>query len=127
VDGDANARGHRHLVAVQVKGRAQRDSDLVGDERCALLTVLHHEDHGKLVAAEAPDRIPQSQTLDQAVAQLREQFVAERVTQRVIHILEVIHVDKQHRDGPAMILRLAQRLLERFDEERAIRESGERV
>ena len=89
----------------EVEGREQYVAYLLGHDRSALLAVLRHEDQGKLVPAEPSDRIPDAHAVDQPAAELGQQLVAHRVTERVVDVLEVIQVDEQHGHDPASRVR----------------------
>ncbi len=127
MDGDADARGHGHIVTFQVERFAQRLADLAGGDGGCVLAVLHRQDQGKLIATEAPDGIPRMHALDQSAAELAQQFIADRVGQRVVHVLEMVEVDEQDGDHQAAVRRLFQGLCEGFVEQCAIWQAGDGV
>ena len=86
----------------------------------SVLAVLHHQDQGELVPAEAADSVADPDAGDETVTELLQQFVADRVSEGVVHGLEVIEVDEQDRDIPITDRRLGQRLAQGLVEERAI-------
>ena len=63
----------------------------------------------------------------QPVGDRHEQAVADVVAERVVHELEAVDVEEQHRDVPAVGRRVEQRLLEPLEELPAVRQAGERV
>ncbi len=56
------------------------------------------EQDGELIAAQAGDEVTRPDRLIQALRGDSEQFVARPVTEAVVHILEVVEVDEQHRE-----------------------------
>jgi hypothetical protein len=65
--------------------------------------------------------------MEQAAAELAQQFVAQRVAQRVVDVLEAVEVDEQHGDDPVVLARLGQRIAERFVEQAAVRQARQRI
>ncbi|MNT77782.1 hypothetical protein D3C72_2169360 [compost metagenome] len=64
---------------------------------------------GEFVAAQAGQRVLLAQVLGQALGQQAQQLVAKCVAQRVVHALEVVQVQAQHR-GRAVATAAVQRL-----------------
>ena len=56
-----------------------------------------------------------------------QQLVAGRVAERVVDLLEVVEVDEQHREPLVLRVARVQRVLEPVDEQRAVRQPGQRV
>ena len=88
----------------------------------SLLLGAGREDR-ELVAAEAGDGVLAAQRVAQALAADLQQLVAGRVAERVVDLLEVVEVDEGDDGGLAGGQRLGDALLE----QRAVRESGQRV
>ena len=82
--------------------------------------------HGELVAAEAGDHVAGAQHAAQALGDDLEQAVAGAVAERVVDDLEVVEVDEQHRDLERLRRRRSASL-QALQEERAVRQAGERV
>ena len=95
------------------------------DDLRALRDALQQD--GELVAAEARGRVHAAQGRAQAVGDADEQLVAGSVAQRVVDGLEVVEVDE--RDGHDLVVPRGalQRLLDAVEEQRAVREAGQRV
>ena len=80
------------------------------------------EEDGELVAAESRDRVAGAGRHAEPFADRLEQFVARRVSQRVVDVLEVVEVD--HHDGEAAACTCAplRRMLEPVEEHGSIGE-----
>ena len=81
----------------------------------------------KLVAAEAGRRVRRPQALLQAERDLDEQLVAGRVAEAVVDRLEVVEVEEQQGDVVAAAARPLERVLDAVQEQRPVRQPGERV
>ena len=57
--------------------------------------------HDELVAAEAAREVGRAQHRREPFGGRGEQLVAGRVAERVVHVLEVVEVDEQHRERPS--------------------------
>jgi hypothetical protein len=64
------------------------------------------EQRGKLVTAEPGNGVTRLNTLGQSFARLLQDRVAHEVPEFIVNRLEVIDIDEQQREGPAMILLL---------------------
>ena len=85
------------------------------------------DEHGELVPAQAGRRVPRADAGDEAPRDLDQDRVAGRVTEAVVHVLEVVEVDEEHRERPARAPRAQQRVLQPVAEQAAVRELRERV
>ncbi len=84
------------------------------------------DQHGELVAAEPRRKIAGAHDALDARADLREQLVAHVMAPAVVHRLEAVEIDVQHRE-PVPLIVLGQPLGQALDEVEAVREPGERV
>ena len=86
------------------------------------------EEDGELVAAEPRRRVARAQAPSQPIGDRAEQLVAGTVAEAVVHELEVVEVDegdgRDRRVGPADA---GQRVLDPVEEQRPVRQPGERV
>src|SRR5712691_1856305 len=71
--------------------------------------------------------IAMSDTAAQTAGDDAQQLIADRVSKRVVHVLEVIEVDVVHRDAVATIARLRELFVQQLDKVRPIGEAGEDV
>ncbi len=88
------------------------DSGRVAARALGLVADLGQQDY-EFVAAEATDRIFFPQACGQALRNLDQQVVADRVPQCVVDRLEPIEIDEQHRAVTAMPFRLGHFLAQR--------------
>ena len=125
-DGQSDARGDDELTPVDPErltevvddraGDVDRD-DVVGD-------VVQHDD--ELVSTQPGHRVDRAAGT-QALRHLDEQLVAGSVSERVVHRLEPVEVDEQHRGAQPVPPRAREGLAQAVDDERPVREAGERV
>ena len=100
-DGDSDRCADRHLVALD-HVRARDLLDEGAGERLEQADVDHARKHRlELVAAEAADLAVLAHHRLQAVGDLAEQGVADRVAERVVDVLEAIEVDQEQ--GAALL------------------------
>src|SRR5207253_4829690 len=86
------------------------------------------DEYGELVASQPRHRIARAPRPFQAPRDLDEELVARAMAQRVVHHLEAIEVEEQHcKTAAAASLRAFERHSQALHEERAVRQSGERV
>ena len=93
-------------------------ADVVGD-------VL--DEDGELVAAQPRGRVGGPQAALQPLADRHEQLVAGGVAQAVVHRLEVVEVDEQHRHRRTLARRSGQGVLDPVAEQRLVGQVGQRV
>ena len=84
------------------------------------------DEHREFVAAETRHRIAGARALHQAVREAAQQLVAGAVPQAVVHGLEVVEVDEQHRRRHA-VGDVPDRLVHAVGEQRAIGEQRQRI
>ena len=119
---DADARVHLELQRCDLHRRSDRLEQLVGaTDRLGL--VGRQDDRGELVAAEVGHELLGGESLAEAAADGHEHVVPPRVTERVVHVLEAVEVDEEHRDG----LTRDQLLVEVVLEPRPVGQPGERL
>ena len=125
--GDADAGPDAQLVSVDVQRLGERlDDALPEDLRCRRVFLVRDQD-GELVAAEAGRRLGAAQALADALRGLDQEPVAGEVAEAVVHELELVDVEEEHRDLAVGPLRPRERVVESIDEEGAIREARERI
>src|SRR5450631_1480795 len=77
-------------------------------------SAVHH--HGELIPTQACDRFACPDDRLQSSCNLDEQYVARRVAQGVVHGLEAVEVEQQHRDLRAVSFASRQRLIDSVKE-----------
>src|SRR5688572_26940149 len=86
------------------------------------------EEHSELVATKAREHVPRAHTCLKPSRDTREQAVAGQVPETVVDLLEAVEIEKEQRDGlVGAPLDASDGTLERFEEVRAIDETGEGV
>ena len=125
---DADAGGDELGARVEHERPCEAGGDpLGGGDRDPLARDLL-EQQAELVAAEARDRVGRAHRLAQAGGDVDQEVVAGLVAERVVDLLEVVHVDEQDRRERARVPAHAlERLLQAVGEEAAIRQAGEQV
>jgi hypothetical protein len=84
-------------------------------------------DDGEFVAADPRHRIGVTQQRTQPRPHLADQFVARRVAERVVDLLEMVEVEHEQRDLLARAAVAVQRLPEPVLKQCAVRQAGERI
>lgn len=126
--GDADAGRREQLLAgdphrfLQHADQAARGGDHV-------LRIIDIGDQDReLVTAEPRHGVVGAQGPADARADFLEQFVADQMTDAVVDDLEAVEVEEQHREQPRRIAPEArQRVSEAIEQQRAIRQAGERI
>ena len=126
---DADADAGEHLVPAHLDRRRQLLVDPLGDAGGVRLAVDVVEQHGELVAAQARERVARPHAALEPARGADQQLVAGLVSEAVVDRLEAIEIEVEHREQ-----RIAQRapravkqVLEAVEEQRAVREIGERI
>ena len=124
---DSDARGRGHVLRAEHDGFLQRDEDAFRDlvRHVAVIEVV--DEHRELVAAESGCGVALAQAPGEPVADDAEQVVTGRVAEAVVHGLEVVEVDEQHCQLPALPLQSRRRVIDPVPEERLVREPRERI
>ena len=126
--GDAHADGREDLAPAQCEGHAQLLLYALGDLYGLKLFDDVLDEYCELVAAEARDRVAGSEVLLESVGDADEELVADGVAQRVVDYLEAVEVEIEDCEGRVGVAaRARDGELEVIHEERAVRQSGERV
>jgi hypothetical protein len=125
-DADRGA-DHDGLVADRV-GRAERGDQPVGDGLQRTVVAARVSDHRELVAADARHEIVAAQGAGEPLGHGPNQFVASRMAEGVVDVLEVIEVDVEHGSRRARALaHLVDRGLEPLAEEDPVGQAAQRV
>lgn len=123
---DADTNGHEHLAAVHGKAASQLPSDCFrnpGQFGAAL--GVHNRD--ELIATQARQRVACPKRPLQARRHLLKHGVAPFMTERVVHVFEVVDVNEQHTQDRAVSLGPPQGHLQMLTHQVAIREPGQTV
>ncbi len=129
--GDADAGGDFEFVLADVQ-RARHLAQQQARERGALLVAVARSvdglgEDGELVAREPPHYRFTRQDADQALADGLEHAVAGIVAERVVDLLEVVHVHVEQHESAATTQAARDRLVQQVLELHAVRHLGERV
>ena len=125
--GDAGGGGDREPAAGELERLGERVEQVAGHLRGGLGRGAGLEQHGELVAAEAGGGVARGEPLGEPAGADAQQLVARGMAERVVDLLEVVEVEEE--DGEALLRGRAgvERVLEPVDEQRAVREVGQRV
>ena len=94
---DADAAADAQRTPVDLERLAARFEDLARDRHRRLDIRRVIDEHRELIAAEARHGVAGARALDQAVREGAQQLIAGAVPQAVVHGLEVVEIDEQHR------------------------------
>ena len=126
-ESDAHARRHERFEAIEVEGLVQRADDALGD-LLGLGDVLEvFAEHDELVAAEPSDGVSHPHHGADALSRLTQEHVACLVPEAVVHHLEVVEIEEQHREDAASPRDQVDRVLGAIQQQHAVRKVGERV
>ena len=124
---DPNARPWKHILALDLDREVERSQDSrrgIGSVRRASHSV---EQDSELVSSEACDGVTRADGDLQPAADLLQDLVPGRVTQSVVHGLEVVEVDEHDGDLVHAALRAHQGVLDSVGEQRTVGELRYRV
>ena len=124
-DADAGADGHGLVVEDELGGEAVDQAARHLDRVLGLLAAGLED--GEFVAAEAGHDVAVAQVAAQALGHLAEQLVAGGMAQRVVHALEAVEIEAEHRDRRLRLLGELEGEQEVVVQLGAVGEPGERV
>ncbi len=126
-DGDPDAGADGDLVAFDEEGRGELLNDLARHRRGIFRAAQRCDDQGELVAAQPGRRIGVANTVPKPCRHRRKQAVADRMAKGVVHILELIEVEKQKRQRLVRTARARKFALQPFEEQRPVGQAGQNV
>ena len=139
VEADADAGGEEHLLPLQGIGERDRLQDAPGHLGHVLEMLDIGEHDGELVPPQARHQrggavllgarqaVALPDAAQQAVRHVLQQAVPDSVPQGVVHQLEAVQVEEEHREHPIVAVGEHQRLLQLLQEEAAVGEPGQGV
>ena len=126
-DGNPDARRDRVTVFGPVRAAAQLGDDSSADvDRVQVALDVGCEDD-ELVAADAGDGVHRAQDRVQLGGDPAQHRVSCGVPAGVVDLLEPVEVDEEHGSAPTRTLRVGEGLVDAVDEQRPIRQPGQRV
>jgi len=99
---DADAGAHLRLVPVQQEGRRDGGADPLGHVLGLLRLGQPLEQNREFVAPEPGQRVAVARAMADAHRHHPQEFIAGRMAERVVDILEVVEVEEQHGDEPVL-------------------------
>ena len=116
-DGDADAGADLGADRPDLERLEQARGDPLSHDRAALAVGVQQRDH-ELVASQAGDEVAVAQDSRQALAELAQELVADRVAEGVVDLLESVEVDEQacQRSARAGVLVLLLECIEQLEE-----------
>ena len=124
---DADRGADHDVLAADGVGRAERGDDALRDHHHHLAVVADRGDHREFVAAEAGHQVAAAQRVRQPQGHVADQLVADRVSERVVDVLEVVEVDIEHRGRRRAGLHLVDHRFQPLAEEDAVGQAAERI
>ncbi|ODS03010.1 hypothetical protein AUC71_12115 [Methyloceanibacter marginalis] len=125
--GNADAGRGCDLMAVHLVTGAQRIAEAAGKPHGILGRLDLLSDDGELVTAKPADEIDLSNIFLQARGDLLQQRIAGGMAERVVHLLEAVEVETEHRDDVAVALGARDRTVKMLPELHPIGQAGERI
>jgi len=124
----ADARAWNYIPALECKRRGERALDAPRRVLCVGRADDLLEQHRELVAPEPRHHVPRPHRCPQAFRDLRQDAVARRVAEAVVHRLEVVAVEEQHTEPVIGITsRARERLGHPLDEVGTVGQVGQRI
>ncbi len=123
-DPDTDRRIQRH--AAHRKRLGQRHQDMFRRRRQTAMLEVRHQHH-KLVARQAAHDVRRPRQPAQTLRHIPQQRIADGMSQRIVHLLESIQVQEQHRHPLAFRLRPRNRLLGLRQQQIAVRQARQLV
>ncbi len=124
---DPEAGRHVNFVVAEVEGGVHGLGQPLDQHRGPLVAPHVLDQDAELVPAEPRHGVRGPTAGQEPLRRGDEQPVALGVAKAVVHLLEVVEVEEQHRDVPALPARERQRVADPVAEERAVGEPGQRV
>ena len=125
-EGDADAGADEQRPIAQVEGRLELGQHSFRDaDRLFVVDVL--QEQRELVAAEARGGVARPDGPRQATGDLADEVVSLSMAERVVHRLEVIEVEEEHRHALRVPATSAEGVLEPIDEQLPVRKARQRV
>ena len=81
--------------------------------------------HDKLISTDTRNRVGVTQRAGEASGHFAQDFITDRVTQRVVDVFEAVQVEKHHHYLPAFTARLCQRLCETILQQSTVWQAGQ--
>jgi hypothetical protein len=125
-DGNADAGPNQDFVAVELERRPHGHVDPGGQRRRVGGLRQGGLQHSEFIATQSRDHICLAHDRSQPIRGLPQQFVTERVPERVVDVLEVIEIEIEKRD-PLAPLRTLERTLELVRELHTVGQSSQQV
>ena len=126
-DGDPDAGAdHDGLVGDGVGG-AERGDDAGADGLQRGLVVAGRGDDREFVASQPRHQIVAAQRLREALRHAADQLIADRVSERVVDVLEVIEIDVEYRGRRRTVLDALDYRLQPFAEEDPVGQAAQRI
>ena len=124
----ADGGGGEHLGAVQIVGSGERLLHAFGSPHRLVGVGEVAEQQGELVSSQARHRVPWTRHLAQAARDLHQQHVPLRMPKALVHRLEPVDVQEQHREAVVRAPLLeSERLPQAVHEQRPVGQAGEPV
>ena len=125
--GDADAGGDMHLVAVELERGGERAQDLGRQGRGVggLRELGLHQ--RELVAAEPGQGVAGADRARDPAGHRAQQLVADRMAERVVDLLEAVEIEEEDRGHATFAAGMGQGLAEPVEQQGAVRQAGQRV
>ncbi len=124
---DPDRRGNDQAVSVDHEGRLQRLHDLLRHPNRVRMVPDARKQDSELVPAQASDRIHGPERAPQARADLLQEDVAGRVSQRVVDLLESVEIQHEERQRRPLPIARQNGLVETVAEKDAVGQAGQEI
>ena len=126
-DGDADAGVDEDGMVAEHDRRDERVEQPLRDLDRPALARQPLAEHPELVAAHARERVAGGEQRREPLGELGQQLVAAIVAEELVDDLEAVEAQPEHRDGAAVAGGERERVVDAVDEQRAVRQRGQRV
>ena len=125
--GNADTCADQNVVAADRIGRADRGNDPFGRAIQGGDLGAAGDDHREFVAAQPADQILGPQQSGQASRDVADEFVADRMAEGVVDVLEMVEVDVENRRRRGAVPDVLDHLFQTLAEKVAVRQAAERI
>jgi hypothetical protein len=126
-DADPDRRGDVQDISVDLQRLSDRREELARDELDFGRPGRPRKKHEEFVARRSRNRVVAAKALLQARGDGLEDLVSDSMSERIVHLVEAVDVDDEHREIEPLRARIADDVFETLEEGPAVRQAGQAV
>ena len=127
VHADADAGRHMQLVFANRMWHRQRSQYLVGGQGSVFHMLVRRYQDYEFVATLPAHRIGTAHAVRQAPRNRLQQLVAGRMSERIVDVLEIVQIQKQHRERRSAPFRQSDGLRDAIVQQEPVRQAGQEI